>query len=905
MQRQGISQNPVISSFNEFVAMHEEMDLSLNRRGVCLAASMSFALMHLLPESDGQGPQFFENFFRTIGTVEGVKDFFQGYEDLTEQYQQAHLKGDFWAQERVQKQLIPYWNGLALINLMLIVYAEREYLETPPTEEGGDQPVAINGVEGTINPKTLEFAGLKIDGAMSCHISYRELEEFFLGRATLFSSQIAPFKKGGTYLLALPHHACAVHVTLDGTLKFYDPNNEGYLSTPEEISSYKDTLVSYVRSSEKDVYVPIDVFSVSLLTGDLKDKKRKDNIQQRLNRATNNLLKKHFEPIYWQKMLLQGHFRTLFYAKTSLAQSLLSQTLQYCESHGVYDFWDKIDRHADLSQPLIVEMFYAVHKVRNFEILKISYAHEKLAPWLNRTFNIIHTALMLKDFELLSHVVALTPLEHVFSENMIQSISSMTIAGEHEALQAVVHGLLRHKSFKSHRQPSVAVLDFIHRFFQDDVFAVVLKIWAKYEHELGRSSAYQIDGCGVIEWLVSKKSSKELVYSILTTGYTLTDKDYAAILQYDDFDLKKALLDAKMGSPFWEQTAVMEQLLLNHDHAFIKELIKAGKRLTLSPRASSVLCHQMRKADFTCAELLFDRSHQLLVINTTPKNDYQKEIAVVELLRNISRGNNISEEESIVLGDFIDELLTKNPESFQAIKNYALKHQLPIHKACLSHGELLVKKWIGGAQWDFISAFWSLLNNLNFLSKKDLMQLTVDVCEKEDAPIDWPRNLVESAHLSWDDFLPEHQNMVDILYHNRHKKPSSDVARFLMQNPSLAYSESILNCFTTRLADLEKAESAEDFKKIIDDLTHIKELIVWSQAAIVPQLQYQYQAVVASIDEIEKAIPQLSIEDGQVRPLIETIFRKKLSVESPQPPTQQQGNASFLEYLWGLFAGRR
>lgn len=878
MHSPSISQGRLIGSLNQFFNNHTDVEHRLSSHGVCLPLSLGFAFMHLLPHSETYGPDLFHQFLKKMSSEAGINEFFKAYQSLTLDYQQAHIQKNFFAQQEAQKKLQPYWNQLALIDLLLLVYADRtSHVQRLPEGEMVEE-FAINGVIGTINPTTMTAAGLKVDGAMSCNLKPCDLQEFFLGKHSLFSSKVAPFKRGGTYLVTLPRHACAVHVTLEGKVKFYDPNYKTYISEPAELKSYEALFAKYIDKGDK-TGIPVEVFAVSLLENDLKNKVQNKKIEKRLGMASDCFLKKYFDPNNYRKMLAMGMFRTLFYSKTPFAKSQLRQILSDCEKNNMRNFWDLIDRHSGLSQPLIFELFHAVHKTRNFEILKLVFAYKSLNPHKSKYLNFVTMAVRLNDLELLSVLIELYPEKIILSGYAFELARAHSYKNEHGIIEMIIANLINGKISLPEVGTSEDPLMYVRTSTNSDMFAYALEVWSRYNQTYGFKRSYHIKERSLLSWMMDELYTPAQIDAVIKAGgYMPDDTDYRDIIHGGSIALKRSLLAHTKAFHNWEEgfpCTPMEACLEARDFEFLKDLLNEGLKPKITVYGLYLIPQCFVRGDFDVLRLLTTGTNTAIELPEVKASDQKLQKEKIITLQKITLKQPLTQRESQIFGCLFNTLVVNESNLTQDILKNAIAYSWPLETAICEDGRSLVEHWLLEKRWDHLIKFAVFFQETDLLDKNFVRAQVMAICqEKNQGDMSGLVTWIQQSRFSWSDLFFGDKQLIKTLRESITGSDSYGITNVFMAKPSSNYKQSIIKSFQTRLEILQDAKTPEDLQNIISDLHCIKELIQVSGAGQQDEIEC-YPAVIAAIDEITALIPRVAMENMDVPTLVETVFMTK------------------------------
>lgn len=915
MHSPSISQGRLIGALNNFFREQAEFEHRLNTNGVCLPLSLGFAFQHLLPDAESYGPDFFYAFLKKMSSPDSIEEFFTAYQTLTLEYQQAHIQKNLLAQQEAKKKLQPYWSQLALIDLLLLVYADQSSYARYLSEGQGSSDFAIRGVEGTINPMTMTAAGLKVDGAMSCKLRPADLEEFLFGKHTLFSSKVAPFKKGGTYIVTLPRHACALHVTLDGKVKFYDPNYKKYISELEDLQDYQALFEKYTDKVSKQP-IPIEVFAVSLLENDLKNKDQIKKIEKRLGRAGDCFLKKNFDHSNYQHMLHMGLFRSLFYSNTPYGASQLRQVLSDCEKNNISNFWDLTDRNLSLSQPLIVELFHAVHKTRNFELLKLVFSYKKLRPHNTKSLNLLNLAVRLNDVEFLTTLIDLYPERPILSKHIFELARARADKNDRRTIEVIISGLLSKKITLPQSGPVEDPLKYLRTNANSDLFAYALEAWAHYHQTQGVKRSYHIDEQSLLSWMMDHFFTPDQIDAVIKAGGYLPDeRDYMDIIHGGSIALKRSLLSYTKNFHDWEaqltRCTPLEACLEARDFEFLKDLLDVGVKPKITARGLELIPQSFMRGDFDVLRLLTTDNDEPTDLPEARTTDQRMQREQVVTLQKITLKQPLTQRENQIFCSLFSTLLSNESLSKIATLNNAIAYSWPLETARYEDGRSLVEYWLSEKRWEDLITFAAFFQDTDLIDKAFVREKVIQICEEQDQKdMSGLVNWIRQSRFSWNDLLLGDKKLIKTLCDSVRGCDSYGLISALMAQPSSHYTESILNSLQSRLESLQHAKTPEDLQKIISDLHCIKELIQVGGIGQQDVVEY-YPAVLAAIDEITDLIPRVTMENTDVPTLVQNVLMAKtitqkqdISMQLQLAEEQQIQQVSQISILWDFFQKR-
>lgn len=899
------SQNNIINSFNNLARKKERVQdiptAQLNNNGVCLALSMAFAHAHLRRSCDEEYPQLFEDFLAMMSREESLEKFFNDYASITQQYLSARKNGDQEAENIAYKKLKPLWTQMAIIDLMLLIYAQ-------PFKSH-----ALLGVDSRVRAQSLAIAGLKKEGSVSYQLPSNAIRDFLLQRSSLFSSVISPFKRGGTYIIALPSHACAAHIEMDGTLKLYDPNFRRYISTEADIKEYEKLFVKYYKGGTNRV-IPVEVFSVSFLNPDLQQEtltqEAAKKIQKRLNKASDHYLAKNYNPKAIERMLQKGLIRSLFYTQTPLARKLLTKTIERAIKQGSLNFWQLVDNPQGIAQTLLSEMFYAVHQTRDFDLLEIVFSYPELQPWSVPNGDMIKMSASLSDPELLTYVLHFAPKSSKVSYTIFDILEKNLSSGHTAIPQMIISGLLSGKLQLSDNISQRNPMEYLRLNASSDLFSFSVRCWLQHNISLSQSQSYHIDNYGLLSWLINNGYSEENLAQLLTSDYyTLHESDYWAVLMSNNTLLKKDLLK-KYPQWRWEQGfphTPLETCLLTHDNAFLKQLLQEGVPAQLSTQGLTPFLKALNQGDFELLDILLNPKAPVLKLPEPVTTQERQQVRLILFLQKIWAKKPLSRHDSELLGSFLCEVSDKDQHTFNKILTWAAQYQWPIEQALLPEGTLLLEQWLAQGKWVKVQSFWSAIIDLKHLDRSVVCQATVDACARG-APQDWvwQQQWVQRTGLCWDDFLPDQHSLIKELYCHSQAGRGLGFVNELMAQPSQNYVPTLFNNFSEKLFELESVDSHESLLQIIADLDLIKDLIAWSglqQGAST----HQYATLQAATEEISSFISMIETKNMGVRQSIQALLMQPSLIEIKERSRielaevcQQKRSVWALPFLTGL-----
>ncbi len=416
----------IIKNFNEFFREKICILNRLNTEGICLALCLAFLREKISIRHNPRFPCYFERFLSMGSEKDTIEEFYFQFNEKTESYNS--LLSDSAKKIYRDKELLPYYDVLAVIDQCLLIYAK--------AEQGFFLPL----IQPRMDPNIPEDIHLKKIAAMSIYLTPELFENFFNA-----SDPLSPFQACGKYLCIFSDHAIALNFNIDGSFEYFDPNFNVIHTEYRGLIAQKNIFFEWYCSDKASTGIFFTVYALD--SNRIEDNLEEDllihnAVKQGINKSTIAYLSKNFklQDPFWGNIHSKS-LCTIYYADSDLTRGYREQVINALKKEIVINSQDPVSLLTTPYAPqknhsFFIEVLFICHRIGNLTALKELL--DAFGGDVLRSCDSLYYSTYLDNLELFNLLLQYTPSDFKFNLQILEEANRRFAYGQRQIAEKIL-----------------------------------------------------------------------------------------------------------------------------------------------------------------------------------------------------------------------------------------------------------------------------------------------------------------------------------------------------------------------------------------------------------------------------------------------------------------------------------